>query len=71
MKFKKGKAEGREERKSALSRVFDMQAILDEGQKEKLSVEDILDALVACWSAMRLARGEGRCLVADEKTIWV
>jgi predicted RNase H-like nuclease len=73
MKFTKSRAEGRAERRRALARVFnvDAEAILREGRKERLAVEDVLDALVACWSAMRLARGEGRPVVPDEMTIWV
>ena len=71
MKFAKRKPAGRAERRNALARVFDVDAILSEGQREKLPVEDVLDALVSFWSAIRLATGKGRSLAADEKTIWV
>jgi hypothetical protein len=68
--FAKRKSAGRAERRNALAQVFDVDAILREA-KHELRVEDVLDALVSCWSAMRLATGKGRCLVTDEITIWV
>jgi predicted RNase H-like nuclease len=71
MEFAKSKSDGRAERRKALARDFDVDAIIDLGRRERLSVVDTLDAIVACWSAMRLAKGEGRSLVPDEKTIWV
>jgi predicted RNase H-like nuclease len=71
MKFAKSNSEGRAERRNALARDFDVDTIIDQGRREKLSVVDTLDALVACWSAKRLARREGRSIVPDEKTIWV
>jgi predicted RNase H-like nuclease len=71
MEFAKRKSAGRAERRKALARDFDVDAIIAEARRERLSVVDTLDALVACWSAMRLARGEGRSLVPDERTIWV
>jgi predicted RNase H-like nuclease len=71
MKFAKGRSDGRAERRDALAKVFDAEALISEGRREKLLLEDVLDALVSCWSAMRLAEGRGRRLVADEKTIWV
>jgi predicted RNase H-like nuclease len=71
MEFAKSKSEGRAERRKALAREFGVDAILAQARRERLSVVDTLDALVACWSAMRLAKGEGRSLVPDEKTIWV
>ncbi len=71
MKFPKGKSTGRAERREALARVFGIDARISEGRRQKLPEEDVLDALVCCWSAIRLAEGRGRSLVADEKTIWV
>jgi predicted RNase H-like nuclease len=71
MKFAKSKSEGRAERREALARDFDVDAIIAQARRERLSVVDTLDALVACWSAMRLVKGEGRSLVPGEKTIWV
>jgi predicted RNase H-like nuclease len=71
MEFAKSKSEGRAERRKALAREFGVDAIIDLGRRERLSVVDTLDALVTCWSAIRLAKGEGRSLVSDEKTIWV
>ncbi len=72
MGFAKTRAAGRQERQTALSRAFDVDSVLREGKREGLQATDILDALVSCWSAMRLAKGNGRSLVADpDKTIWV
>ena len=71
MEFAKSKSEGRAERRKALAREFGVDAILAQARRERLSIVDTLDALVACWSATRLAKGEGRSLVPDEKTIWV
>jgi predicted RNase H-like nuclease len=36
--------------------------IEDAGRQQGLTVEDIMDATVACWSASRLAAGIGRGL---------
>jgi predicted RNase H-like nuclease len=71
MKYAKGKPEGRSDRRAALAGDFDVDAIVREGKSERLHVEDILDALAACWSAKRLCKNKGRRLVDDEKTIWV
>jgi predicted RNase H-like nuclease len=71
MAFAKSKPEGRADRRKALARDFDVDAIIEQGRRERLSVVDTLDALVACWSAMRLATGKGRRIVPDDKTIWV
>lgn len=72
MKLPKSNPAGRQERRTALSREFDVDFVLRAGKCERLQDADILDALVSCWSAMRLAKGEGRSLVTDtEKTIWV
>ena len=57
----------------------DLDAIVNDGRKEGLPIEDILDATVACWSALRLADGKGRSLVEPvphdttrlPMTIWV
>lgn len=63
---RKGSAAGREERRLALMGEFtDLSAIEQSGRKEGLPVEDIFDAAIACWSAMRLARGEARSLPDD------
>ena len=80
MDLSKRKRQGREDRKRALRRCFpDVDAILKAGQEEHLPIEDILDATVACWSALRLAEGRGRSLLepvprnsmALPMTIWV
>jgi predicted RNase H-like nuclease len=71
MEFAKSNLAGRVERRNALARDFDVDAIIEQGRREKLSMVDTLDALVACWSAMRLAADKGRKIVPDEKTIWV
>lgn len=80
MRYPKKKQEGRHERRQALGRYFsDLDAILDAGRKEGLPREDLLDATVACWSALRLADGRGHSLIEPvprdgtglRMTIWV
>jgi predicted RNase H-like nuclease len=80
MNYSKKKQSGREERRQALRRCFpDLDAILDAGRVAGLPLEDILDATVACWSALRLADGKGRSLIEPvlhdttglPMTIWV
>jgi predicted RNase H-like nuclease len=80
MAHSKRKREGREDRKQALRQCFPgIDAILDKGHGEGLPLVDILDAAVACWSAVRLAEGKGRSLVNPipcdamelPMTIWV
>jgi predicted RNase H-like nuclease len=80
MIYPKRKREGREERRQALARCFnDFDVIVKTGREDGLRVEDILDAAVACWSALRLADGEGRSLIEPvphdttglPMTIWV
>jgi predicted RNase H-like nuclease len=80
MNFSKKKRKGREERLQELRRCFhDLDDILTKGRKEGLASEDILDAAVACWSALRLADGKGRSLIEPvprdsaglPMTIWV
>ena len=54
---------GREERRRALSRSFpEFDVIEKTGRDQGLPIEDILDATVACWSALRLVDGKGRSL---------
>jgi len=54
---------GREERQRALTRPFpELRVIEKTGCDQGLPIEDILDATVACWSALRLVGGEGRSL---------
>jgi predicted RNase H-like nuclease len=51
----------------------------NKGREQRLPIEDILDALVACWSALRLGSGKGRNLTKTTArdcnglpmTIWV
>jgi predicted RNase H-like nuclease len=81
MDLSKRKRQGREHRKQALRRCFpDLDPILKAGQeREHLPIEDILDAAIACWSALRLAEGRGRSLIEPvpwdstglSMTIWV
>ena len=81
MDVSKRKRQGREHRKQALRRSFpDLDTILKAGQEEEhLTIEDILDATVACWSAIRLAEGRGRSIIEPVPrdsvgllmTIWV
>jgi hypothetical protein len=48
---------GHEERRRALVQSFsELDVIEKTGRGQELSVEDILDATVACWSARRLGR---------------
>jgi hypothetical protein len=57
----------------------DLHSIEKHGRELKLPIDDILDATVACWSALRLASGQGRSLLpslATDRTgltiaIWV
>ena len=61
--YRKTSVAGRDERLSALTPVFpQLQGIVAEGRSHGLAIEDILDAVVACWSALRLAGGKGRSL---------
>ena len=54
---------GREERQRALARSFpELHLIEKDGRNQGLPIEDILDATVACWSALRLVGGKGRSL---------
>lgn len=81
MVLSKRKRQGREHRKQALRRCFpDLDVILKAGhEQEHLPIVDILDAAVACWSALRLAEGRGRSLIEPvprnstglSMTIWV
>jgi predicted RNase H-like nuclease len=55
--------EGKEERRLALTRVFpNLTVIENDGRRQSLPIEDILDATIACWSANRIATGVGRRL---------
>jgi len=71
---------GRQERRELLAGAFpDFEALEKNGREQRLPIEDILDALVACWSALRLASGKARKLtetIARDRaglpmTIWV
>ena len=63
MKYNKAAVPGREERRRALSRSFpEFHVIEKSGRDQGLPIEDILDAAVACWSALRLAGGKGHSL---------
>ena len=54
---------GREERQRALARSFpELHVIEKTGRDQGLPIEDILDATVACWSALRLVGRKGRSL---------
>ena len=62
---RKDRLAGREERREVLAQVFPrLEAIEKAGRAQGLPLEDILDALAACWSARRLANGRGRSLPA-------
>jgi predicted RNase H-like nuclease len=63
MKYHKASLPGREERRRVLLRFFpELHVIVESGRDQGVPVEDILDATVACWSALRLVGGEGRSL---------
>ena len=63
MLHRKGSTAGREERRLALTRVFPDLGVIERGGRALgLPIEDIWDASVACWSAVRLAKGEARSL---------
>lgn len=80
MTYSKGKRQGRDDRMKALRDCFPtLEVILEQGRQKRLPLGDILDAAVACWSALRLAKGKGRSLVEPvpkdtyglPMTIWV
>jgi predicted RNase H-like nuclease len=80
MRYPKGKQPGREEREQALHNCFpNFDAVIKTGKEKRLPLADILDAAVACWSALRLAVGKGRSLIEPiprdstglPMTIWV
>jgi predicted RNase H-like nuclease len=61
----KGTRSGQEERREALARFFPELKLMEiekAGRQQRLIIEDILDACVACWSARRLATDQGRSL---------
>jgi predicted RNase H-like nuclease len=63
MTHRKRSLAGRRERQLALSAFFpELDLIEKAGRDEGLSIEDILDATSACWSALRLVSGKGRSL---------
>ena len=63
MTHRKATLLGREERQRALARSFpELHVIEKDGRDQGLPIEDILDATVACWSALRLVGGKGRSL---------
>jgi predicted RNase H-like nuclease len=63
MTHRKATLLGREERQRALARSFpELHVIEKHGRDQGLPIEDILDATVGCWSALRLVGGKGRSL---------
>jgi predicted RNase H-like nuclease len=80
MRYAKSKQSGREERERVLRSTFPNFDEIMRARKEKgLPREDVLDAAVACWSALRLAVGKGQSLIESiphdsaglPMTIWV
>jgi predicted RNase H-like nuclease len=66
MSFRKGSSAGRQERRMLLKSIFaEFDTIEKSGVDRGLPIEDIFDAAVACWSAVRLANGGGRSLPAE------
>jgi predicted RNase H-like nuclease len=64
MQFGKKKREGRAERLAILTRVFGNapDRLMSEHTRSRVGVDDVLDALVALWSAMRIGRGAAESL---------
>lgn len=63
MVYRKARVAGRDERRRALMPLFpNLDMIEKSGRDQGLPIEDILDAVVACWSAGRLANGDARSL---------
>lgn len=63
MTHRKASIPGRQERQCALARSFPKLHVIEKtGRDLGLPIEDILDATVACWSALRLVGGKGRSL---------
>ena len=80
MRYSKSKQPGRAEREQALHRCFpNFELLVRAGREKRLPRTDVLDAAVACWSALRLAVGKGRSLIEPipqdatglPMTIWV
>jgi predicted RNase H-like nuclease len=66
MTHRKSSFQGREERRGALRVCYtDLHQIENAGREQGLPIEDILDATVACWSALRVAAGKARSLPRD------
>ena len=65
MVYRKARVAGRDERRRALTPFFPSLDLIEKsGRDQGLPIEDILDAVVACWSAGRLANGYARSLPA-------
>jgi predicted RNase H-like nuclease len=63
MIHRKARVAGRDERRRALMPLFPNLGMIEKsGRDQGLPIEDILDAVVACWSARRLAKGDARSL---------
>ena len=80
MPHSKRKRTGRDARRETLrARFTDIDALIEQGRRQGLPEQDVLDAAVACWSALRLADGKGRSLIEPiprdsfglPMTIWV
>ena len=66
MVYRKARVAGRDERRRALTRSFPQLDMIEKsGRDQGLPIEDILDAVVACWSAGRLVNGDARSLPDD------
>jgi predicted RNase H-like nuclease len=80
MRYSKSKQPGREEREHALHSCFaNFDSVVKAGREKRLPLTDVLDAAIACWSALRLAVGNARSLIEPipydatglPMTIWV
>ena len=70
MAFPKRKAAGRAERLAILSEHFGdaPERLLQERTPRQVGADDVLDALIALWTAQRIARGEHASLPASPET---
>jgi predicted RNase H-like nuclease len=66
MSFRKGSSAGRQERRVLLKSILAEFATIEKNGVDKgLPIEDIFDAAIACWSAVRLANRDGHSLPAE------
>lgn len=66
LQFAKKRREGRLERLALLARAFgsEPERLVTERPRQTVASDDVMDALVALWSARRIQRGEGESVPA-------